>query len=298
MQDLKISCPNCRQVVSDIKFISNDYNRRISSDEFIHMECGGCGVITIANPPKDLSQYYPNTYHHPHKDINVLKGNAFHESYKIDIVKKFKNSGELLEIGPSYGAFTYLASQSGFSVTAIEMDKECCNFLKTVVDIDVIESSEPENALKELNKKFDVICLWHVIEHLPNPFQVLSAMFSSLKEGGIIVLAAPNPDAYQFKLMGKYWPHVDAPRHLYLLPAKTISEHLVGMGMTEVLATTRDQGSLAWNVFGWEYLLMNLSDANLMRRVLGRIGRLIGWAMSKIDGQEGKGAAYTLVFKK
>jgi len=295
---MEFKCQNCGASNCFLKFITQDYNRKIGNDNFMHIECRHCGVIAISNPPQNLSDYYPETYHHPHKDINILKANASHEAYKIDIVKKFKDGGSLLEIGPSYGAFTYLALQSGFEVSAIEMDEECCNFLTTVVGIDVTQSDAPEKALINSTKTYDVICLWHVIEHLPNPFEALSAMYSKLNSGGIIVLAAPNPKASQFKIMGKYWPHVDAPRHLFLLPEKTIRGHLVNLGMDQLLSTTRDYGSLAWNIFGWEYLLMNLSRANLPRRFLGKLGKLIGWGMKCVDSIEGNGSAYTLVFQK
>jgi SAM-dependent methyltransferase len=291
-------CQNCGGIDHFLKFITKDFNRRIGNTRFMHMECKQCGVITISNPPQNLSDYYPTTYHHPHKDLNILKANASHEAYKVDIVKKFKEGGSLLEIGPSYGTFTYLASQSGFKVSAIEMDKECCNFLSTVVGIDVIQSNTPEKALYSSAKTYDVICLWHVIEHLPNPFEVLNAIYSKLNPKGIVVLAAPNPDAFQFAMMGKYWPHVDAPRHLNLLPAKTIEAHLMKLDMLPLLATTRDPGSLAWNIFGWEYLLMNLGRSNLARRFLGKLGRLIGRGLKKFDGAEGRGSAYTLAFQK
>lgn len=143
-----------------------------------------------------------------------------------------------------------------------------------------------------------MIALWHVIEHLPDPWPTLDAICKSLKPGGIVVLATPNPGSFQFNIMGSNWPHVDAPRHVMLIPMRLLAEKLESLGMKAELITTTDQGSIGWNKFGWEYFFGNLCSQRYLKKILRLIGRLISLLFSSIEKKEGKGSAYTVVFRK
>jgi 2-polyprenyl-3-methyl-5-hydroxy-6-metoxy-1,4-benzoquinol methylase len=291
-----ISCPSCGSY-SPFFFTSKDFNRRVSEETFSHYKCPDCKLIFVAPIPSDLGKYYSDSYHFVPDSVNYMEKAAGHERYKIEIIQQFAKTGSLLEIGPSYGCFTYLAKKAGFSVDAIEMNARCCEFLEKVLGVHAIHSDDPVNALLQ-GGSYDVIALWHVIEHLPNAFAALEAICSRVKPGGYVVLAAPNPEAFQFHLMGRYWPHVDAPRHVMLIPMKLLAERMEHLGMKTEWVTTRDKGSLGWNTFGWEFLFSNLSSHRHLKRVLHRIGRLVAWLLSPIERLEGKGSAYTMVFKK
>lgn len=296
MPQLTCTCHYCHSA-SDFYFKTRDYNQKISEETFNHYQCRECGLIFIDPIPLKLGDYYPETYHFIPDSPAYLDEGSKHERYKIDLIKDFVSEGRLLEIGPSYGSFTYLAKEAGFEVEAIEMSKKCCKFLEDVVGVRAINSSAPESALQELGP-YDVIALWHVIEHLPNAWATLEAMCSRVRTGGYVVLAAPNPDAFQFHLMGRYWPHVDAPRHVMLIPMKFLEDKMSELGMKAELITTRDEGSLGWNTFGWEFFFANLSSHKHVKRVLHRVGRLVAWFLAPIERREGKGSAYTMVFKK
>ena len=140
--------------------------------------------------------------------------------------------------------------------------------------------------------------MWHVIEHLPDPWAALEAITDRLVPGGVVVLATPNPAALQFRLLGRFWTHVDAPRHLELIPPELLARQLLPLGMRQVLGTTMDRGSLGWNRFGWENSFMNFSQRNLPRKFLGHVGGALGKLLWPLEGQEGWGSAYTAVFQK
>lgn len=293
---MKTPCPNCK-AQSEPYFISKDYNRHVSNETFHHYRCPECELIFISPIPEDLGAYYPDTYHFVPDSVDYLEKASGHEHYKIEIVQRFARTGSLLEIGPSYGCFTYLAKKAGFSVDAIEMNARCCEFLHDIVGVHAINSDDPVQALRQAGP-YDVIALWHVIEHLPNAWATLEAMCSRVKPGGYVVLAAPNPDAFQFQVMGRYWPHVDAPRHVMLIPMKLLVDRMERLGMKAELITTRDEGSLGWNTFGWEFFFGNLSSQRHVKRVLHHVGRLVAKLFAPIERREGKGSAYTMVFKK
>lgn len=293
---MKKNCPYCH-TESPLYFQSRDYNRNITQETFDHYHCPQCGLIFIAPVPANLANYYPETYHFVPESAAYLEAGSEPERYKIEIVQRFSGKGRLLEIGPSYGSFTYLAKKAGFEVEAIEMNARCCRFLNEVVGVCAINSNDPIDALQHL-EPYDVIALWHVIEHLPDPWAMLDAICANLKSGGIVVLAAPNPDAFQFHLMGRYWPHVDAPRHLTLIPMELLAGKLQALGMKAELITTTDKGSLGWNTFGWEFFFTNLSSNRQIKRALRLMGRFASLLFNPIERMEGKGSAYTVVFRK
>jgi len=219
------------------------------------------------------------------------------EKYKIEIVKRFAGGGRLLEIGPAYGTFGWLAKQAGFEVEAIEMEAACCRFLTEKLRVKAIHDSDIVHAL-EACPSYDVIALWHVIEHLPDPWKIMDAISKKTITGGIVVIATPNPDAWQFKVQKKFWPHVDAPRHLMLIPPELLAKRMNDLGFKTVLMTTRDQGSLGWNTFGWQYFFANMSSFRPFRILLRLAGHAISIILSPLERPEGKGSTYTAVFKK
>lgn len=293
---MKTKCSYCG-TESGIYFRSKDYNRKISSAVFDHYRCPKCGLIFISPIPENLGDYYPQTYYSVPESTAPFDAAAAHERYKIEIIQRYVKQGRLLEIGPSIGYFTYLAKKSGFEAEAIEMDARCSKFLNEVAGIPTINSNDTCSALKTL-KPFDVIVLWHVIEHLPNPWETLEVISEKLNPGGILVLSAPNPDAFQFHVLGRYWLHVDAPRHLLLIPAKILVEKMAALGMKVELITTTDEGGEGWDIVGWESFFSNLNAHPRINRVLGLFGRMVAKLFSPIENIEGKGSAYTMVFRK
>jgi SAM-dependent methyltransferase len=241
--------------------------------------------------------YYPPSYYSLPSSVELLAVAAEHERYKLDIVGRFHQPGQLLEIGPATGGFALLAKRAGFDVSAIEMSPECCEFLSRVVGIHVVNSKSEVAALRE-SEPADVIALWHVVEHLRDPFELISVAAQRLRPGGILVIAAPNPSAFQFSVLRSYWTHVDAPRHLFLIPISVMQEALRAQGLHPLLITTTDPGSLGWNQFGWEYSLANFLSSPRLRHYAMRAGRLLTRMLARLEDVEGRGSAYTVVFQR
>lgn len=293
---MKKLCSYCN-TESSLYFRSKDYNRQVTQEIFNYYRCPRCGLIFISPIPQNLGDYYPQEYYFIPETVEFLKKNAVHEKYKIEIIQRYVKQGRMLEIGPSLGCFTYLAKQSGFEAEAIEMDARCSKFLNEVAGIPTINSGDTCGVLKTI-KPFDIIAIWHVIEHLPNPWETLEAINEKINAGGILVLAAPNPNAFQFYILGRYWPHVDAPRHLMLIPAQLLIDKMATMGMTVEIVTTTDEGGLGWNVFGWDYFFSNLCRYSRINRILRKLGRMVARLVGPVETKEGKGSAYTMIFRK
>lgn len=287
--------PGCQGIERDWFFVS-DRNRRIGKNKFHYLRCDDCGLIRLENVPSNLGEYYPADYYEL-PTIDQLSLAASEDTFKIDTVQSFKSGGNLLEIGPAYGVFAYQAKKAGFNVDVIEMSEICCNYLNKIVGVNALCSSSPHEAISEIGSH-DVIALWHVIEHLTNPWALLRSVAENLNSNGILVLAAPNPDAWQFHVMGKNWPHLDAPRHVYLLPVETITHYLLDFGLERIHYTTTDHDAKHWNRFGWQRFLMNNVRGKWLERTAFIMGYVLSIILAPFESYEPKGSAYTLVFRK
>jgi SAM-dependent methyltransferase len=274
-----------------------DRNRRLSTESFTYYRCTRCRTLQLVPVPPDLDRYYPAEYYAVPPDRDRLLAAAGGERYKVEIVRRFVPSGRAVEIGPAVGGFTAVMQDAGYETSAIEMNADCCRFLREVVGVPVQETDDPVQALA-VGAPFDVVAMWHVIEHLPNPREVLAAAAAALAPGGIIVLAAPNPDAVQFRLLRSRWTHLDAPRHLVLIPPTALTRLGRELGLEVVLTTTRDAGTIAWNGFGWRESLAGCARGRYPRFALRLVGSALAWAMQPLDRREGRGSTYTVVLRR
>lgn len=288
-------CPLCGGKASAL-FTATDENHRVSQTSYAYLKCSVCQGIFLDQPPTDLSRYYQSDYY-AIPSLEQLQKVADKDSNKIDTVLRFAAGGRLLEVGPAFGVFSWQAKQTGFVVDVIEMDARCCEYLQGTLGVNVTQGDNPPVAMKTL-PQHDVIAIWHVLEHLPDPSAFLRAAAANLKPGGVLVVAVPNPDAWQFKVMGRHWPHLDAPRHLTLIPKAWMTWQAAELGLEMVYLTCDDSDARSWNRFGWQRLLMNRFGGKFMQRVMFVLGYAVSLIMAPLDRKGFSGSAYTIVFKK
>ena len=287
-------CKNCGSE-ANIKLNAQDLNRKISEETFEYLCCKKCGFIFLQNIPTNLGDYYPTDYYGPvPKSANQLLGAAKSvENYKIDLVKKYCDGiSTVLEIGPSMGGFALLCKDAGLDIRTLEMSQKCSDFLNNVAGIPTVNTSNELESLAH-EKKSDLIALWHVIEHVVDPFALIEACAEKVNSGGFLLLAAPNPEALQFLIFKEAWVHLDAPRHTSLIPLKLLESKLTALGFEIVLSTTNDKGSTGWTEFGWEYSTNHIQTQS-SKDWLSHVKKLT----SPLEEVEGVGAAYTVISRK
>jgi SAM-dependent methyltransferase len=291
-----VICRLCGGVAKQ-RFRARDLNLNLSSWSFAYCVCGNCRTLQIAETPLDLAQFYPSGYYAIPNSRHELMAKAEGERFKLEIVQRFVRTGRLLEIGPAVGGFALLAKDAGFDVDTVEMDARCCEFLRDIVGVKATHSTDPAAYIKQ-SEPFDVIALWHVLEHLPNPRETLRAAAERLSESGVLVIAVPNPESFQFALFGTSWAHLDAPRHLQLIPARFLRRLVRGWGLSAVLETTSDVGGLGWNAFGWQMSLQNLARVAGLRYMPPLIGRVLCRISRPLERRGRRGSTYTMVLRK
>ena len=290
----RTQCPQCGGN-SHFRFEVGDLNRRLTAQRFRYDECDQCRLVFQRETPADLGAYYAGDYY---LDLSVeaVRRAARAERDKIAIVRRHAKAGRLLEIGASRGVFAWLAREAGFAVEVIEMDRRCCAFINDQLGISAVTSEDPA-ALLPARAPYDVIALWHVAEHLPDPWPLLDRAAANLAPGGILLVATPNPDSLQFRLLGAAWPHVDAPRHTCLIPAPALAARMRALGLTLVDTVTNDRSARSASRFGWGAWLSRPFANPLLRRGVYLLGCVL--SVLPMPFERGtRASAYTAVFRK
>lgn len=187
-------------------------------------------LYTHPKPPQSkLSNYYPNTNYISHTNQrNSLFDLLYHAVRYVFVRRKLRllkphqpKQGSLLDIGAGTGFFLRAAKKRGWSVMGIEPNLSARTLANskipnTVFDADTLQTL-PE-------KSFDVITLWHVLEHLPNLEEDVKTIHKLLKPNGRIVVAVPNFKSFDADYFKSFWAAYDVPRHLWHFSQNSISK--------------------------------------------------------------------------
>jgi len=105
------------------------------------------------------------------------------------------------------------------------------------------------------DNSFDIVVIWHVLEHLNDPAQTIRIIHRILRPGGLLVLAVPNFGSIQARVFGRHWFHLDLPRHTYHFAPDELTRHLVSQRFNIREFHTH---SMEQNLFGFIQSLFNM----------------------------------------
>lgn len=263
-----VACPYCKGVALYL-LSSSDVNRRTTTDTFDLYQCSGCDIVFLDPRPEEMSPFYKGGHQLIPTTLSQLRKIAKSEEYRMEPILKYKKSGRLLEIGPWMGIFSCNAKDAGFEVTAIEMNAQCVDFLNRVVGVRAIQSCDPAATLTAMDERFNVIALWHSLEHLPNPWVVLQLAAERLAPGGILLIAVPNIESYDVSVLKSAWAHLDVPRHLFFYTARSLEKLCSANGLETLELTTSDRLSRILSRNAWCQQAASIVPIKYVRRLLG-----------------------------
>ena len=301
MSESLITCRTCGSQNQKKLLSTKDLNQKKSDECFAYYLCNDCKSVFLDPVPDNLEYYYDKNYPayviKNRKNIEDKLGNL--EQAKLEIVKQYVTSGRLIEVGPAAGKFLLVASRAGYEVLGIEQDAGSVEYIKNTLNLDVKSSNKPSEELLKLVGCCDVIVAWHVIEHLQELRGFIAAASNALcKPSGILIVSAPNPDSWSFKFFRRYWVHLDAPRHLTLIPPKALDKLMADHGLVRVACIFDDLVGLQLNKNGWQTSFINLSCNKLLRSpFLSGLGRILSIVMLPFDRFYGRGSAYTAIYR-
>lgn len=212
------TCPVCGS--SDFISYLESQDFFLSKETFQIVECKNC-QFKFTNPrplESDISKYYESIEYISHSNdsqISFSKIYSLVRNYtihlKIKLIKKYFKSGNVLDIGSGTGEFLNHLRKFGFTTKGIEANQKARDFSITRHKLDVSDIGE-YNFIS--SNSFDVITLWHVLEHIYNLQQQIFEIKRLLKNDGVLILALPNIKSYDAQHYSKYWAALDLPRHL------------------------------------------------------------------------------------
>jgi len=287
-------CPHCRRH-SQLLFTAQDKNRG-KPGSFSYYR-GPCGLVFIGEVPVDLSIYYEGGYEKIPLDEAGLAKMAGPESYRLDLIKKYVPKGaKYLEIGPWIGLAAYNAKLYGYDVSTLEFNDVCVDLMRSC-GINAMQTGDPAAALSDDDANYDVVAMWHSIEHVPRPWDVIDRAAKRLNKGGVLFVAAPNPESVQMALYGKDWFHLDAPRHIHFLNAAIIKEIALRNGLSPVEQTTDDKLGRIIERDGWHHALHHHIPVPGLRRLYKLVATYFLTLKYRKAG-DFAGAGYSLAFIK
>lgn len=128
----------------------------------------------------------------------------------------------MLDIGCGTGYFLKICKEAGWKIAGVEPDDNARKLAVEQTGV-AIEQSVLENFA---NDRFDVITMWHVLEHVHQLNQTIEWLYAKLETEGRLVIAVPNHQSNDAVVFGKYWAAYDVPRHLYHFEKSTMEKLL------------------------------------------------------------------------
>ena len=182
-------------------------------------------LITSPQPsPENLGRYYESNDYISHTDS---KRSLFEKAYhfvkgialknKLNLINNCSSSkGNLLDIGAGTGDFLLTAKQNGWETIGVEPSEKA----KGIAIGKGIKFSDSTQDLE--SHSFDVITMWHVLEHIPNLEIQIKELKRLVKPNGTIIIAVPNFKSYDANYYGKFWAAFDVPIHFWHFSKKAI----------------------------------------------------------------------------
>lgn len=223
---------------------------------FIH-DCTRCGTGMMSPMPTgpELASFYAAEYY----GDSGRKFGALTEIFVRVIgnrqtrflARNLSSGARVLDVGCGRGVVASPLAAAGYSVTGLEISQEAVAGIDQRVNV-VLANSLAAADLPE--EHFDLVVIWHVLEHVLDPAATLRAAQRVLKPGGRLVVAVPNYSSWQSQLFRSAWFHLDPPRHLYHFTSAGLKQLLQTCGLTVRKA---HHFSLRQNPFGWVQSALN-----------------------------------------
>jgi 2-polyprenyl-3-methyl-5-hydroxy-6-metoxy-1,4-benzoquinol methylase len=231
-----MNCPVCNHSNSQIALESQDFSLTQATFSILH--CSKCSLrFTSPVPSQDeIGLYYKFNEYISHTDTKEgWMNKMYHFVRTKTLAQKTKwvqslftgHKGHLLDIGAGTGAFVHAMQQKAWKVTGLEPDAVT---RENAFKIHKLNLQSTETIYELPNNEYEVITMWHVLEHVHALKPYLNQCFKSLKYNGRLIIAVPNYTSFDAKYYQKYWAAYDLPRHLYHFSPKAMTTLLNEMG--------------------------------------------------------------------
>ena len=213
-------CPVCSGSSLNKVFSCQDYT--VSQKFFNILECSNCTVRFTQNVPdlSEIGNYYASEDYISHSDTQKgIINKLYHAIRKFTLNQKKKlllsttklAKGKILDVGCGTGSFLGIMKNGGWDTVGLEPNFDA----RKLTIAKNIECHEPNHLFNLPEKQFDVITLWHVLEHVHDLHNYINQFKKLLNDNGLLVIAVPNYTSSDATHYDAFWAAYDVPRHLY-----------------------------------------------------------------------------------
>ena len=286
-------CPWCGSDKAQINLWLKD--EFLTKKDFHICECLNCGLLyTMPRPKKEkIGEYYKSEEYYSHQENKkgfipkvyekVKKTNL---KYKYKLATRGLDIGKMLDIGCGVGDFLHTAESHGWECIGVEPSEEAKNIARQRTKANIIESEEIE---KLPDQKFDIITMWHVLEHVDNLRWQVEQLQRLIKPKGRIVIALPNYKSYDGQYYKEKWDAYDVPRHLNHFNRTTIVKMFNTKGL-KLISTDK----LKWDA----YYISYMSEQYKLHQFPLFRGALRGWLSNIKARRSGEWSSLVYIFEK
>ena len=229
-----VNCPICKKTESNYYSSTNALMHEPNNEVYIFNVCNNCEAVFLTNPvtSERLERYYTDNYL-PYRgpaawgkySSFVANSQKKTDSNRVNFVKKYlkknnANNLNVLDVGCGNPSFLELLQQnSKVNCTGIDFSDSGWKG-KNYPNIELKKVSIEDYMT---DKQFDVITLWHYLEHDYNPIQTIETLYNCLKHGGKLIIEVPDYKSISAKIQKSYWQGWHSPRHISLVTKKSFA---------------------------------------------------------------------------
>ena len=209
------------------------------------LRCQVCSLVWLSHPPRA-----DEMHHHYTAEYDRLISAAGQQSpgrwpFRKVALSQYKQSGSLLDLGCSSGAFLESLKGDKWKLYAIEMSADCARAAEAKSGAQVFVGDILKACFAP--ESFDVITCFDVLEHLYEPRRVIAKVREWLKPGGVFYVLVPNIDSAEARVFGSYWCGLELPRHLFHYSPASLRFLANSVGLREISLVTRRNAALGVN---------------------------------------------------
>lgn len=259
---MKSKCPWCNSEMIQTHLCLKD--EFLTKEDFQIQACQNCGLLfTEPRPkPEEIGKYYESDEYYSHQENKEGFIPKLYEKIKsINLKNKYKMAtegmevGKALDIGCGVGDYIHTLEKNGWECLGVEPSEEAKAIAKKRIKATIFSSEEQENLP---DNSFDLITMWHVLEHVDNLKWQVKQIERLVKHKGRIVIALPNYKSYDGQYYEEKWAAYDVPRHLNHFNKET----LVNIFTTNNLTYIRTD-KLIWDAYYISYISETYKENNI-----------------------------------
>jgi len=238
-----MKCPVClNSGTVHQRFRGSDFLFGTTTKTFGFSACGSCRSLFLDPTPveEELADFYPSRYWwstspgHLNRLERIYRVIALrdHLSFIKIASRTLMDEGarvRLLDVGCGGATLLGALRNRGFQVLGFDASPEAAAIAKADHGVDVVTAARLQDA-NFSSGQFDVVTLFHVMEHVPNPHDLLAEVRKILQAQGRLILQVPNIASWQFRLFGGLWYGLDVPRHVINYSTQSICQLLSNSG--------------------------------------------------------------------